>query len=103
MINGKMGGRRLACRPKNIAVAVLLAAACQTSGAGEPGEVKLDGFLRQEFSWNTADWQDTPNYNDRGKLSMARSTARMNIDWTPSATCRWWPSCARWASSRRRS
>ncbi len=83
MINGKMGGRRLACRPKNIAVAVLLAAACQTSGAGEPGEVKLDGFLRQEFSWNTADWQDTPNYNDRGKLSMARSTARMNIDWTP--------------------
>ena len=83
MINGKMGGRRLACRPKNIAVAMLLAAACQTSGAGEPGEVKLDGFLRQEFSWNTADWQDTPNYNDRGKLSMARSTARMNIDWTP--------------------
>ncbi|WP_300443518.1 DUF1302 family protein [Zoogloea sp.] len=83
MTNGKMGGRRLACRPKNIAVAVMLAAVSQTPSAGEPGDVKLDGFLRQEFSWNTADWKDTPNYNDRGKLSMARSTARMNIDWTP--------------------
>lgn len=77
-----MRSRRFACRPKSMAVAVMLAAA-QAASAGEPGDVKLDGFLRQEFSWNTADWKDTPNYNDRGKLSMARTTARLNIDWTP--------------------
>lgn len=42
---------------------------------------KYDGYLREELSWNAKNWQDTPNYNDKGKLSMARSTARLNLDW----------------------
>ena len=75
MANGNMRSQRFACRPKSVALAVMLTAT-QAASAGEPGDVKLDGFLRQEFSWNTADWKDTPNYNDRGKLSMARTTAR---------------------------
>lgn len=83
MTIGNTGNKQHVCRPQCVAATLLLAAAVQTANAGEPGEVKLDGFLRQEFSWNTANWKDTPNYNDRGKLSMARSTARINIDWTP--------------------
>jgi len=83
MTIGNTGNTQHVCRPQCVAATLLLAAAVQTANAGEPGEVKLDGFLRQEFSWNTANWKDTPNYNDRGKLSMARSTARINIDWTP--------------------
>ncbi|MNQ52666.1 hypothetical protein D3C85_666910 [compost metagenome] len=43
--------------------------------------VKIDGYLRQEMSWNAKNWEDTPGYNDRGKLSMARSTARLNLEW----------------------
>ena len=40
-----------------------------------------DGYLRQEMSWNMKNWEDTPGYNDRGKLSMMRSTARLNLQW----------------------
>lgn len=43
--------------------------------------LRIDGYLRQELSFNTQNWVDTPGYNDRGKLSMARSTARLNLDW----------------------
>lgn len=43
--------------------------------------LKLDGYLRQEMSWNMKNWQDTPGYDDKGKLSMARSTARLNLEW----------------------
>lgn len=43
--------------------------------------LKIDGSLRQELSWNTQNWKDTPDYDDRGKLSMARTTARLNLDW----------------------
>ena len=43
-----------------------------------------DGYLRQEMSWNMKNWEDTPGYNDRGKLSMMRSTARLNLQWKPS-------------------
>lgn len=42
-----------------------------------------DGYLRQEMSWNMKDWEDTPGYDDRGKLSMMRSTARVNLQWKP--------------------
>lgn len=42
---------------------------------------KFDGYLREELSWNTKNWEDTPGYDDQGKLSMARSTARLNLDW----------------------
>lgn len=44
-------------------------------------KLKIDGSLRQELSVNTQNWKDTPGYNDRGKLSMARTTARLNFDW----------------------
>ncbi|WP_044874021.1 DUF1302 family protein [Pseudomonas sp. LFM046] len=40
-----------------------------------------DGYLREELSWNTKDWGDTPGFDDKGKLSMARSTVRLNLDW----------------------
>ncbi|SDI13388.1 DUF1302 family protein [Pseudomonas panipatensis] len=43
--------------------------------------LKVDGYLREELSWNAKNWQDTPGYSDEGKLSMARSTARLNLDW----------------------
>ncbi|MFC5697122.1 DUF1302 family protein [Pseudomonas sp. GCM10022186] len=42
---------------------------------------KFDGYLREELSWNAKNWEDTPGYDDKGKLSMARSTARLNLDW----------------------
>jgi len=42
---------------------------------------KVDGYLREELSINTKNWADTPDYNDRGKLSMARTTLRLNADW----------------------
>ncbi|RWU19305.1 LysR family transcriptional regulator [Pseudomonas alkylphenolica] len=42
-----------------------------------------DGYLRQEMSWNMKNWEDTPGYDDRGKLSMMRSTARINLQWKP--------------------
>ncbi len=44
-------------------------------------KLTIDGYLRGEFSWNAKNWQDTPNYNDRGKMSMARATVRVNADW----------------------
>lgn len=47
----------------------------------DDSSLKVDGYLRQELSWNMQDWKDTPDYNDRGKLSMARTTARLNLDW----------------------
>ena len=42
---------------------------------------KVDGYLREELSMNMKNWADTPNYRDRGKLSMARTTLRLNADW----------------------
>lgn len=45
---------------------------------------KYDGYLREELSWNAKNWEDTPDYNDKGKMSMARSTARLNLDWQAS-------------------
>ncbi|HCY62370.1 MAG TPA: LysR family transcriptional regulator [Oxalobacteraceae bacterium] len=40
----------------------------------------FDGYLREEVSVNAKNWQDTPNYNDKGKISMARTTLRLNMD-----------------------
>lgn len=66
-----------------LVVAVGLAAASWgVVAADTDSSFKFDGYLRQEMSWNMQDWADTPNYDDRGKLSMARSTARINMDWT---------------------
>jgi hypothetical protein len=44
----------------------------------------FDGYLRGEVSVNAKNWQDTPDYNDRGKVSMARSTLRLNMDFKAS-------------------
>lgn len=43
--------------------------------------LNVDGYLRQELSWNMANRVDTPGFDDRGKLSMVRTTARLNLDW----------------------
>ena len=83
MTSGKSSGLPVPPRLTRIAVAAILAAAGHVVQAGEAGDFKGDGFLKQELSFNTMNWQDTPDYNDRGKLSMARTTARMNLDWTP--------------------
>ncbi|MBR0565355.1 LysR family transcriptional regulator [Azoarcus sp. L1K30] len=69
-----------AARLKTLTVALALAAASGALQAADDN-LKIDGYLRQEFSWNTLNWVDTPDYNDRGKLSMARTTARLNVDW----------------------
>ena len=59
----------------------LVTAGCALPLYAADDSLKVDGYLRQELSWNTMDWKDTPNDNDRGKLSMARTTARLNLDW----------------------
>ncbi|MBE7928878.1 DUF1302 family protein [Pseudomonas saudiphocaensis] len=45
-----------------------------------------DGYVRQELSWNMKNWEDTPDYDDSGKMSMSRSTLRLNMQWRPSDT-----------------
>lgn len=59
----------------------LVSAGCALPVYAADSSLKIDGYLRQELSWNTLDWDDTPGYDDRGKLSMARTTARLNLDW----------------------
>lgn len=66
--------------PETFGMAVVLAAASTPLQAADDN-LKIDGYLRQELSWNARNWVDTPDYDDRGKLSMARTTARLNIDW----------------------
>ena len=65
---------------QKVALAIALASIGAPPVAADDN-LRIDGYLRQEFSWNTQNWEDTPDYNDRGKLSMARTTARLNIDW----------------------
>ncbi|MCV2219531.1 DUF1302 family protein [Thauera sp. Sel9] len=62
-------------------VAVGLACSAMPLHAEGDGSLKVDGYLRQELSWNMRNWEDTPDYDDGGKLSMARTTARLNLDW----------------------
>ncbi|GAB3417727.1 LysR family transcriptional regulator [Massilia agilis] len=40
----------------------------------------FDGYLREEVSINAKNWQDTPDYNDKGKVSMARTSLRLNME-----------------------
>lgn len=68
-------------RPARLALAVAVAVCALPVHADSTDDLKIDGSLKQEFSWNTQDWVDTPNYKDSGKLSMARTTARINFDW----------------------
>jgi hypothetical protein len=66
-------------RLAKLALGVALASAAAPSFADD--SFSYDGYLRQEFSWNAKNWEDTPDYDDKGKMSMARSTARLNLDW----------------------
>ena len=85
MRSGKKSGTHRPFRPSHIAVAVMMVAAGQTAHAQDESQLKVDGFLKQELSFNTQNWQDTPGYDDAGKLSMARTTARLNLDWSPTS------------------
>ncbi|MDR2837164.1 MAG: LysR family transcriptional regulator [Azonexus sp.] len=73
--------------PRHLTLAVLLAlpglAAAFDTGSES---FKIDGYLRQDFSWNMKNWADTPNYNDAGRLSMARTMLRVNMDWKATNT-----------------
>lgn len=60
-----------------------LAVSLGVAGLVQAETFSYDGYLRQEMSWNMKNWKDTPNYNDRGKLSMMRSTVRLNLNWNP--------------------
>ncbi|MCY1336945.1 hypothetical protein D9M69_227620 [compost metagenome] len=70
---------RLRAPLNKIALAVALSSAATPLLADD--DFKFDGYLREELSWNTENWQDTKDYDDRGKLSMARTTAQLNFDW----------------------
>lgn len=65
----------------NLALAIALGTIATPLMADD--SFKFDGYLRQEMSWNAKNWKDTPGYDDKGKLSMARSTARLNLEWQP--------------------
>ncbi|MCK0509050.1 DUF1302 family protein [Aromatoleum anaerobium] len=80
MKNKEEFGARKRTRLKRLAAAVAIATAGVPAYALDES-IRVDGYLRQELSWNTENWVDTPGYDDRGKLSMARTTARLNIDW----------------------
>lgn len=64
-----------------LAVAIALGVITTPVLAGDT--FKYDGYLRQEMSVNMKNWADTPGYNDRGKISMMRSTASLNLNWNP--------------------
>ncbi|HJV86877.1 MAG TPA: DUF1302 family protein [Noviherbaspirillum sp.] len=71
-----------------IPAAVTVAAsplALADDNSGE-GRFHFDGYLREEVSINAKNWQDTPGYNDTGKVSMARTTARLNMDFKANDT-----------------
>lgn len=71
-------------QPHGLALALASAiAAVSPSLQAADDTFKFDGYLREELSWNMKNWADTPNYNDKGKLSMARTTLRLNADWKP--------------------
>jgi hypothetical protein len=65
-----------------IPAAVMVAASPLVLADDNSGEDRFhfDGYLRGEVSVNAKNWQDTPDYNDKGKVSMARATARLNMD-----------------------
>ena len=66
---------------KTLSIAISLGVITTPALAGDT--FKYDGYLRQEMSINMKNWEDTPGYNDRGKISMMRSTAHLNLNWNP--------------------
>jgi uncharacterized protein DUF1302 len=73
-------GKRSRAPWRVLAISAALAAIAPAIRA-EESNFKVDGYLREELSWNTLNWRDTPGYDDAGKLSMARTTARVNTEW----------------------
>jgi hypothetical protein len=71
-----------------IPTAVMVAASPLALADDNSGENRFhfDGYLREEMSVNAKNWQDTPNYDDKGKLSMARTTLRLNMDFKANDT-----------------
>uniref|UniRef100_Q47GD1 Probable regulatory protein, LysR n=1 Tax=Dechloromonas aromatica (strain RCB) TaxID=159087 RepID=Q47GD1_DECAR len=69
-----------------LAVTLVSPVLCAAEEGGAFDSFKVDGYLREEVSVNTKNWADTPNYNDRGKVSMARTTLRLNADWKATDT-----------------
>jgi hypothetical protein len=65
-----------------IPTAVMVAASPLALADDNGGEDRFhfDGYLRGELSVNAKNWQDTPDYNDKGRVSMARTTLRVNMD-----------------------
>lgn len=76
----RKGRPTIRLQPVAAAVALVWASGVAAEENGKDA-LRIDGYLRGEFSWNAKDYQDTMNYNDRGKLSMARATLRVNADW----------------------
>lgn len=85
MRSGNKSGPRHLFRLSRVTAALMMIAAAHAAQAQDSGELKVDGFIKQELSFNTQNWQDTPGYDDSGKLSMARTTARLNLDWSPTS------------------
>lgn len=85
MRSGNKSGPRRLFRLSRVTAALMMIAAAHAAQAQDSGELKVDGFIKQELSFNTQNWQDTPGYDDSGKLSMARTTARLNLDWSPTS------------------
>ncbi len=73
-------GKRSNVPSRVLAMAAALAAITPAVQA-EESSLKVDGYLRQELSWNLLNWADTPGYDDRRKLSMFRTTVRVNSEW----------------------
>ncbi|MBN9694752.1 MAG: LysR family transcriptional regulator [Zoogloea sp.] len=73
-------GKRSSVPSRVLAMAAALAAITPAVQA-EESSLKVDGYLRQELSWNLLNWADTPGYDDRRKLSMFRTTVRVNSEW----------------------
>jgi hypothetical protein len=67
-----------------LALAGDAAPSTDAASSNEESRFHLDGYLRQEVSINAKNWKDTPDYNDQGKVSMARSTIRLNMDFKAS-------------------
>jgi hypothetical protein len=67
----------------NALIPTVVLAAAGSPAMADDGDSKFhtDGYLREELSFNARNWQDTPDYDDKGKLSMARTTLRLNMDY----------------------
>ena len=83
MKQNRIGGAIPPGSARKLSLALVVASICPSLHAAEESTFKFDGYLREELSWNTKNWADTPNYNDAGKLSMARTTLRLNGEWKP--------------------